>query len=45
LSDRIKEKLPHHLVEGKSGKQGFSMDLPRDRELEIFGIVTGRPGC
>jgi len=32
LSDRIKEKLVHHLVEGKSGKQGFRMDLLGDRQ-------------
>jgi len=36
LSDHIKEKLLHHLVEGKSGKKGFSVDLLSDRELEIF---------
>jgi len=39
LSDRIKEKLLHHLVEGKSGRQGFSVDLLSDRELEIFQLI------
>jgi len=39
LSDRIKEKLLHHLVNGKSGKQGFSVDLLSDRELEIFQLI------
>jgi len=39
VSDRIKEKLLHDLVEGKSGKQGFSMDLLSDRELEIFQLI------
>jgi DNA-binding NarL/FixJ family response regulator len=39
LSERIKEKLLHHLVEGKSGRQGFSVDLLSDRELEIFQLI------
>src|SRR5262245_40111343 len=39
LSDGIKEKLLHHLVEGKSSKQGFSVDLLSDRELEIFQLI------
>ena len=39
LSDHIKEKLLHHLVEGKGGKQGFSVDLLSDRELEIFQLI------
>ncbi len=39
LSDRIKEKILHHLVEGKSGREGFSVDLLSDRELEIFQLI------
>src|SRR5438874_8146559 len=39
LSERIKEKLLHHLLDGKSGKQGFSVDLLSDRELEIFQLI------
>jgi DNA-binding NarL/FixJ family response regulator len=39
LSDHIKEKLLHHLVEGKSGKPGFCVDLLSDRELEIFQLI------
>jgi DNA-binding NarL/FixJ family response regulator len=39
LSDRIKEKMLHHLVEGKSRKRGFSVDSLSDRELEIFQLI------
>ena len=27
------------MVEGKSGQQGFSLDLLSDRELEIFQLI------
>jgi len=39
LSDHIKEKLLHHLVEGRGGQHGFSVDLLSDRELEIFQLI------
>jgi DNA-binding NarL/FixJ family response regulator len=39
LSDRMKEKLLHHLVEAPTGKEGFSVDRLSDRELEVFQLI------
>src|SRR5205814_7867312 len=39
LSDPMKEKLLHHLVESSAGDNLYSLDRLSDRELEVFELI------
>jgi DNA-binding NarL/FixJ family response regulator len=39
LSDKIKEKMLHNLVDKKKDGSGFSIDALSDRELEVFQLI------
>ncbi len=39
LSEKIKEKMLHNLVDKKNDKSGFAIDTLSDRELEVFQMI------
>jgi DNA-binding NarL/FixJ family response regulator len=39
VSDKIKEKMLHHLVDKRSDQTEFSIDSLSDRELEVFQMI------